>query len=309
MSHTTTFVVINEFDADAMFNHDLGEQDSGYESDASSDAGSDWLLDETMLLDAEDCLCADREQQPPSIETVTISNAESSLGALDGDQDVLHGFIGTDTLRAAIPPIKEDVMPTLEPLISLDLNQQKKPRQDFENIAQRQVREYQHNPYQHRVIPCRTTSRFPELSLPKSGSSSYDKLPICPCQLSALVRPSSISTCSNASTAPIASAPLQQEMPISIPAVKPATEQRPMCCYFKQKGHCKMGAACWYSHEGDLYTPCHYGASCKAGHATLALMSDTQYAAPSFDQSAAALASMSGLTIRVGSRPSMLRYF
>jgi hypothetical protein len=49
-------------------------------------------------------------------------------------------------------------------------------------------------------------------------------------------------------------------------------QQRPMCCYFKQKGYCKMGAACWYSHEGDLYTPCHYGASCKAGHATLTLM-------------------------------------
>jgi hypothetical protein len=48
--------------------------------------------------------------------------------------------------------------------------------------------------------------------------------------------------------------------------------QRPMCCYFKQKGFCKMGATCWYSHEGDLYTPCHYGASCKAGHATLVLM-------------------------------------
>lgn len=56
------------------------------------------------------------------------------------------------------------------------------------------------------------------------------------------------------------------------PAVAPPAPQRPMCCYFKQKGYCKMGATCWYSHEGDLYTPCHYGASCKAGHATLVLM-------------------------------------
>ncbi|CUF92494.1 Hypothetical protein, putative [Bodo saltans] len=58
--------------------------------------------------------------------------------------------------------------------------------------------------------------------------------------------------------------------PTTVPVQSPP--QRPMCCYFKQKGFCKMGATCWYSHEGDLYTPCHYGASCKAGQATLVLM-------------------------------------
>ena len=57
---------------------------------------------------------------------------------------------------------------------------------------------------------------------------------------------------------------------------KPAENQQPpksygpnptvMCCYFKQHGKCKMGADCWYSHDGDENTPCHYGAFCKAGH-------------------------------------------
>ena len=45
-----------------------------------------------------------------------------------------------------------------------------------------------------------------------------------------------------------------------------------MCCYFKQHGWCKKGDDCWYGHVGDLYTPCHYGSSCKAGHATLTVM-------------------------------------
>ncbi|CUG90666.1 Hypothetical protein, putative [Bodo saltans] len=64
------------------------------------------------------------------------------------------------------------------------------------------------------------------------------------------------------------------DVPLPFPNVFESSpqQQRPMCCYFKQKGFCKMGVTCWYSHEGDLYAPCHYGASCKAGHATLVLM-------------------------------------
>lgn len=42
-----------------------------------------------------------------------------------------------------------------------------------------------------------------------------------------------------------------------------------MCCYFKQKGSCRMGENCWHGHHGDAHTPCHYGAKCKAGHAHL----------------------------------------
>lgn len=42
-----------------------------------------------------------------------------------------------------------------------------------------------------------------------------------------------------------------------------------MCCYFKQKGSCRMGENCWHGHHGDAQTPCHYGAKCKAGHAHL----------------------------------------
>lgn len=48
------------------------------------------------------------------------------------------------------------------------------------------------------------------------------------------------------------------------------TESRLVCCYFRQRGECKMGDKCWYSHDDDGVTPCHYGALCKAGHAPLA---------------------------------------
>eukprot|EP00455_Lapot_gusevi_P010715 TRINITY_DN1485_c0_g1_i3.p1 TRINITY_DN1485_c0_g1~~TRINITY_DN1485_c0_g1_i3.p1 ORF type:complete len:235 (+),score=40.57 TRINITY_DN1485_c0_g1_i3:92-706(+) len=51
-------------------------------------------------------------------------------------------------------------------------------------------------------------------------------------------------------------------LPFTIPAV--------MCCYFKQRGTCKMGAGCWHGHVGLASTPCHYGSRCKAGHAHLA---------------------------------------
>jgi hypothetical protein len=42
-----------------------------------------------------------------------------------------------------------------------------------------------------------------------------------------------------------------------------------MCCYYKQRGTCKMGAGCWHGHFGLPSTPCHYGSRCKAGHAHL----------------------------------------
>jgi len=38
---------------------------------------------------------------------------------------------------------------------------------------------------------------------------------------------------------------------------------RVMCCYFKQRGTCKMGADCWHGHHGDEHTPCHYGLRCR----------------------------------------------
>lgn len=86
------------------------------------------------------------------------------------------------------------------------------------------------------------------------------------------------------------------------PTTNVSQEPKPMCCYFKQKGYCKMGEACWYAHSGDLYTPCHYGTSCKAGHATLTLMRDAQYVPHSFLHSATDLAHLSGVTVRIGSR-------
>lgn len=54
------------------------------------------------------------------------------------------------------------------------------------------------------------------------------------------------------------------------PTAAPAKVAGVMCCYFKQKGHCKMGEDCWHGHEGSDDTPCHYGAGCTAGHAHLA---------------------------------------
>lgn len=64
----------------------------------------------------------------------------------------------------------------------------------------------------------------------------------------------------------------QAAVSASCPA--PPLLRKTMCCYFKQKGYCKKGAKCWHGHEGDLYTPCHYGTDCKAGHATLVVMAE-----------------------------------
>eukprot|EP00759_Apiculatamorpha_spiralis_P006515 PhF_6_TR13848/c1_g1_i1/m.22203 len=42
-----------------------------------------------------------------------------------------------------------------------------------------------------------------------------------------------------------------------------------MCCYHK-RGVCKKGSDCWYSHDGNVDTPCHYGVKCVAGHGAYA---------------------------------------
>ncbi|CUF92361.1 Hypothetical protein, putative [Bodo saltans] len=54
-----------------------------------------------------------------------------------------------------------------------------------------------------------------------------------------------------------------------VEVVTPVAGPAVMCCYYKQRGTCKMGTACWHGHEGHASTPCHYGSKCKAGHAHL----------------------------------------
>ena len=54
--------------------------------------------------------------------------------------------------------------------------------------------------------------------------------------------------------------------PTPVTAPKPAPTV--MCCYHK-RGVCKKTGDCWYSHEGNDDTPCHYGVKCAAGHACL----------------------------------------
>lgn len=74
---------------------------------------------------------------------------------------------------------------------------------------------------------------------------------------------------SQASTRPTLDPQKRKKRPHLTKDKKNATS---MCCYFEQSGTCKKGDKCWYGHTGGLYTPCHYGLECKAGHATLVLM-------------------------------------
>lgn len=70
---------------------------------------------------------------------------------------------------------------------------------------------------------------------------------------------------------PIFQAPRSSRDKPRQPQKEPMSARQPVCCYFKQKGSCRMGVDCWYAHENNPHVPCHYGASCKAGHAALAI--------------------------------------
>lgn len=261
--------------------------DCDVESDVSSDAGSDPFVGDEFDYD-EDCCCNElNDRNPPQTPT-------------SSERQLFHGFIETETLRVELPPVHDDVMPALEPLITAERIAESAPKMVPSDEACE--KRFRHNPYQFCVLPCRTTMSSPGAA----PCTNFDKLPSCPCHLSALM------SATLESRQPLIDEPqpavlCSNGVPSAADASAPTpTPKRAMCCYFKQKGYCKMGASCWYSHEGDLYTPCHYGSSCKAGHATLAQMQEMQIGvigAPSFRQSADVLVSMTGVTIRVGAAP------
>lgn len=329
---------LNEFEVDAVlsfcvqpFDDELdGHIKDDCSSDASSDAGSDWGLPESFVDD--DYLPIDKDiestQQQPGATTTTNTGTDGLVDmrlaqASSPSGSVFCGFIASDTLRLVTPSV-QDVMPELEAEIIQDVII-RDTRLALQAVA---ARRYQHNPYRYRSIPCRTTKRsgFPVLD------AAYDNLPECPCATMVMFSAAlnharaqlgvEITTIASKDAPPLqppAIAPIpvaqvpkpfvhpmvprvlqpRRDLPIHpVPAaVIPAT-QRPMCCYFKLKGHCKMGASCWHSHEGDLYTPCHYGASCKAGHGSLLDMQDpTRFG---FTRAADAMVANHGLAIRIG---------
>jgi hypothetical protein len=326
MTSTGSAIVMNEFEVDAiiaaagMMVHHF---DYCSDSDASSDAGSDWLVPEEFSDDDDVDLQKELlHDQPTSMAALVAEGLAGSDGSsVVGDStrvmhdDVFRGFIGMDTLRISLPPIQQEVMPELEADIieeAIMIDEALKLR-----TAKALMRTYQHNPYHHPAVTCRTTSRVPDGTL---SDDAYNHLPMCPCAVIALTsaHPKDISLLhkflndqkgiDTQQVAPIYpplppfSVSSVAYSPPPLPKSVPASPQRPMCCYFKQKGFCKMGATCWHAHEGDLYTPCHYGASCKAGHATLLQMQGPSHfpVAPWFAPAADALVAKSGITIRVG---------
>ncbi|CUF92483.1 Hypothetical protein, putative [Bodo saltans] len=321
-------VTVNEFEIDAVIASGMTVQylDDCSESDASSDAGSDWLVPEEFSDDDGDDVDLQKgllAQTSITTALITMNEQEQSVVLLPGtpkNDDVFRGFIGMDTLRISMPPIQQEVMPELQAVIIEEVilsDEALKPR-----AAKTLMRTYQHNPYHHRAIACRTTARFFESF---KTDASYDNLPMCPCALMALVsaKPQDIAQLHKSvvdhkrKTTPelqpvpqiqqkqsfpsfsVSSVPRSFPLPADV-SPAPSRQQRLMCCYFKQNGNCKMGAKCWHAHEGDLYTPCHYGTSCKAGHASLLQMQSPFTAAPSFTLAADAMVAKTGITIRIG---------
>jgi len=171
------------------------------------------------------------------------------------------------------------------------------------------VATYRHNPYRARVIKCRVIPTREDLA---DGSSALSDqvVPLCPCVAQSRQFSQEITPITSEGTSPITPSPL---IPVRQPAAAVTTDTpkpKSMCCYFKQKGCCKMGDKCWHGHEGDLYTPCHFGSNCKAGHATLAQMQQQQLSpqgtlavAPVrtlHDSAASLIAMQSRVSIRIG---------
>mmetsp|Transcript_68208 Transcript_68208/g.79395 ORF Transcript_68208/g.79395 Transcript_68208/m.79395 type:complete len:302 (+) Transcript_68208:127-1032(+) len=205
------------------------------------------------------------------------------------EEEDRHVDIMTDTLQVCAPTVSAVVMPTSSPE-ACEMMATTMPDDDAQvdtapvstssestavSSPTESVATYRHNPYRARVIKCRVIPTREDLADGPSALSDQ-VVPLCPCVAQSRQFSQEITPITSEGTSPITPSPL---IPVRQPAAvvtAEAPKPKSMCCYFKQKGYCKMGDKCWHGHEGDLYTPCHYGAECKAGHATLIHMQQQQ---------------------------------